>query len=96
MSTSTTTRNASRSAIAANPFALMMNPEEVLSVIERSEALGKLKLRRIQSLDDLPPTTRTKESAAPSFEKEMDEANFPLWKDLIASSDPDFIPKLFS
>ncbi|WPB56495.1 hypothetical protein [Xylophilus sp. GOD-11R] len=86
--------NANSSAIAANPFALMMNPEAVLTAMEHSDSLRSLKLRRIQPLDELPPLR--KDAPAMATEKEIDEANFPLWRDLISSSDPNFIPQLFS
>ncbi|WP_195812408.1 hypothetical protein [Xylophilus rhododendri] len=78
----------------ANPFALMMNPEAVLAAMERSDELRNLKLRRIQPLDEMPPTR--KEAVTAAFDKDMDEANFPLWRDLISSTDPNFIPQLFS
>ncbi len=86
--------NANSSAISVNPFALMMNPEAILSVVERSDALRGLKLRRIQPLDELPPMR--KDAPAATFEKDVDESSFPLWRDLISSSDPNFIPQLFS
>jgi len=86
--------NANSSGIAANPFALMMNPEAVIAAMEHSDALRGLKLRRIQPLDELPPVR--KDAPAATFEKDIDEASFPLWRDLISSSDPNFIPQLFS
>ena len=81
-------------AFAANPFALMMNPDAVLDAMEHSDALRSLKLRRIQPLDVLPAPKKQAEATA--VEKDMDEANFPLWRDLISSNDPDFFPQLFS
>ncbi len=86
--------NNATAAIAANPFALMMNPEAVLQAMEHSDELRALKLRRIQPLDEMPAVR--KDVATAAFDKEMDEANFPLWRDLISSTDPDFIPQLFS
>ncbi len=35
----------------ANPFALMLNPEQVISAMERSDQLRHLKLRRLRPLD---------------------------------------------
>jgi hypothetical protein len=89
MSTNTTS-----STIAANPFALMMNPEAVLMAMEHSDALRGLKLRRIQPLDEMPPMR--KGAPVVTVEKEVDESSYPLWRDLISSSDPNFIPQLFS
>ena len=86
--------NANSGGIAANPFALMMNPEAVIAAMEHSDALRGLKLRRIQPLDILP--IPKKDAASTAFDKEIDEASFPLWRDLISSSDPNFIPQLFS
>lgn len=83
----------STTAFAANPFSLMMEPEAVLQAVERSSELRSLKLRRIQPLD-VVPTHRG--GAVSSFDTEIDEASFPLWRDLITSSDPDFFPTLFS
>ena len=37
---------------AANPFALMMNPEAVFAVIERSERLARLQSRICHPLDE--------------------------------------------
>lgn len=88
---STTTNS---STIAANPFALMMNPEAVLMAMEHSDALRGLKLRRIQPLDEMPPMR--KGAPVVTVEKEIDESSYPLWRDLISSSDPNFIPQLFS
>ena len=81
-------------AIASNPFALIMDPEAVLKAMEHSDALRSLKLRRIQPLDELPPAR--KDASVAAFDKDIDEANFPLWRDLISSNDPDFFPQLFS
>ena len=86
--------NANSRALASNPFALMMNPEAVIAAVEHSDALRGLKLRRIQPLDEMPPVR--KDAPAATFEKDIDEASFPLWRDLISSSDPNFIPQLFS
>ena len=86
--------NANSGGLAANPFALMMNPEAVIAAMEHSDALRGLKLRRIQPLDEMPPVR--KDAPAVTFEKDIDEASFPLWRDLISSSDPDFFPALFS
>lgn len=80
--------------LAANPFALIMEPQAVLKAMEHSDALRNLKLRRIQPLDILP--IPKKDSASTAFDKEIDEASFPLWRDLISSTDPDFFPTLFS
>ena len=88
---STTTNS---STLAANPFALMMNPEAVLMAMEHSDALRGLKLRRIQPLDEMPPMR--KGAPVVTVEKEIDESSYPLWRDLISSSDPNFIPQLFS
>ena len=38
-------------AVAANPFALMVDPAQVRAHIERSEELTKLSLRQCQPLD---------------------------------------------
>lgn len=37
--------------VAANPFALMVNPEVVLQAVERSERLGRLASRICRPLD---------------------------------------------
>jgi len=84
----------STTAIASNPFALIMDPEAVLQAMEHSDALRSLKLRRIQPLDEMPMTR--KGPAAVVFDKEVDQASFPLWRDLISSTDPDFFSQLFS
>ncbi len=83
----------SATAFAANPFSLMMEPEAVLQAVERSSELRSLKLRRIQPLDVMPAH---RGAGANAFDTEIDEASFPLWRDLISSSDPDFFPALFS
>ena len=84
----------STTAIASNPFALIMDPDAVLEAMEQSDELRALKLRRIQPLDVMPVVK--KDAATAAFDKEIDEANFPLWRDLISSTDPDFFPQLFS
>ncbi len=40
-----------QTAIVANPFALMLNPEEVFRAIEHSERLGRLQARICRPLD---------------------------------------------
>lgn len=40
-----------QSAIAANPFQLMLDPASVLSAIEKSDALGRLNSRLCRPLD---------------------------------------------
>ena len=50
--------------IAANPFALMMNPEAVFAAIERSERLARLQSRLCQPLDK-PMTLRPDGSPMP-------------------------------
>lgn len=81
-------------AVVSHPFALMMNPDAVIDAMEHSDALRSLKLRRIQPLDVMPK--RKKSADAEAFDKELDEASYPLWRDLISSNDPDFFPQLFS
>lgn len=39
------------STLIANPFALMMNPQEVVQAMERSERLGGLQRRICRPLD---------------------------------------------
>lgn len=41
---------------AANPFALMMDPESVFRAIERSERLSRIKGRICRPLDKVPAT----------------------------------------
>lgn len=81
-------------AVASNPFALMMNPDSVIQAMEHSDALRNLKLRRVLPLDVLPAPKKMVDVA--SLERDMGEANFPLWRDLVSSTDPDFLPQLFS
>jgi hypothetical protein len=84
----------STTATATNPFALIMDPDAVLQAMEHSDALRSLKLRRIQPLDEMPMAR--KGAVAAVIDKDIDQANFPLWRDLISSTDPDFFSQLFN
>jgi hypothetical protein len=46
-------------SFVSNPFALMLNPEEVLAAVERSEDLGRLNRRTCHPLDRIAPPVET-------------------------------------
>lgn len=50
-------------SLYANPFALMMNPQAVLTAIEQSERLNRLKSRVFRPLDGPVPTLLDQPSA---------------------------------
>lgn len=59
---------------AANPFALLLDPQTVLASIERSERLERLHSRICRPLDKpvLPSAATAKEQN--SFDREIDDA----------------------
>jgi hypothetical protein len=61
-----------KSPLASNPFALMMNPEDVIQAMERSDRLGRLQRRICKPLDK-PMIPRTSDDVA-SFDHEVDDS----------------------
>jgi hypothetical protein len=60
--------------VAANPFALLMDPESVFRAIEKSERLGRLHSRVCRPLDrPLLPHAPTEESA--SFDEIVEQSD---------------------
>ena len=58
---------------AANPFALMMNPQAIVEAIEHSERLERLQRRVCRPLDKpLIPKKKAAELAA--FDRDIDDA----------------------
>jgi len=58
--------------LAGNPFALMMNPEDVLQAMHRSDLLGGLKRRICKPLDK-PMMSQPSEEAV--FDQQIDMAD---------------------
>ena len=50
--------------LIANPFALLLNPAEVVAEMERSERLNRLSSRICRPLDRVQPGTGNAEAAA--------------------------------
>jgi hypothetical protein len=59
-----------RSQLVSNPFSLLMNPQDVLEALEKSERLGQLASRICRPLDRLTPTP----AEAPALD-DLDAAN---------------------
>lgn len=57
--------------IAANPFALMLNPEAVFAAIEKSDRLARLKSQICRPLDK-PMVARADAADTPTAEDEVD------------------------
>lgn len=51
--------NPQNTAAGWNPFMLMLNPEQVLAAVERSEKLGRLASRTCHPLDKPAPVAGT-------------------------------------
>ncbi|WP_280150311.1 hypothetical protein [Piscinibacter sp. XHJ-5] len=62
-----------KSPLASNPFALMMNPEDVIQAMERSDRLGRLQRRICKPLDK-PMLPHTPDEVA-SFDHEVDDSD---------------------
>jgi hypothetical protein len=61
-----------KSPLASNPFAFLMNPEDVLQAMERSDRLGRLQRRICKPLDK-PVIARAPDEVA-SFDHEVDDS----------------------
>ena len=59
----------------ANPFALMLNPADVIAAVESSERLGRLQRRICKPLDK--PLIPKAPDAAASFDDEIDQVEEP-------------------
>ena len=57
--------------LVANPFALMMHPEDVVQAMERSDRLGRLQRRICKPLDK-PVVPHTTEEVS-AYDHEIDE-----------------------
>lgn len=64
-----------KSPLAANPFALMMNPDEVLQAMERSDRLGRLQRRICKPLDK-PLIAHAPDEVA-AFDHDVDDSDEP-------------------
>jgi len=61
-----------KSTLVSNPFALMMNPEDVVQAMERSDRLGRLQRRICKPLDK-PLIPKTPEDVA-AFDHDVDDS----------------------
>lgn len=59
--------------IAANPFALMMDPASVFAAVERSERLARLQSRVCRPLDK-PQAAAPKSAETAAFDDAVDDA----------------------
>ena len=64
----------SSSGLRANPFAMMLDPEQVLTAIEQSSELSSLKLRKFRPLDRpwIPLVSRELAEADAAIDREPD------------------------
>lgn len=62
-----------KSALASNPFALMMHPDDVLQAMQRSDRLGRLQRRICKPLDK-PLIPKSPDEVAASDSDDGDEA----------------------
>lgn len=60
---------------AANPFALMMNPQDVLRAVEQSDRLGGLQRRVYRPLDKPLIPRKGRQSDLDRFDREVDLAD---------------------
>ena len=60
--------------VAPNPFDLMMNPENVLQAVERSERLGALQRRICRPLDKPLIPKKGEGAELDAFDREVDSA----------------------
>lgn len=74
----TTWRNAMKeTAVALNPFSLMMEPERVLQTMERSQQLRSLRRHKLRPLDKpLIPLTKEAIAARAAFDAAIDAEDF--------------------
>ena len=61
-----------KSPLASNPFALMMNPDDVIQAMERSDRLGRLQRRICKPLDK-PVVARAADEVA-AFDHDVDDS----------------------
>ena len=61
-----------KSPLASNPFALMMNPDDVIQAMERSDRLGRLQRRICKPLDK-PVVQRSADEVA-AFDHDVDDS----------------------
>ncbi|HEV7914492.1 MAG TPA: hypothetical protein VGP22_12060 [Albitalea sp.] len=61
-----------KSPLASNPFALMMNPEDVIQAMQRSDRLGRLQRRICKPLDK-PLIPHTPDEVA-AFDHDVDDS----------------------
>jgi hypothetical protein len=74
------------SALALNPFSLMMEPELVLQTMERSQQLRGLRRHKLRPLDKpLIPYTKEAIASRAAFDAAIDA------EDLEAMADSDFL-----
>ncbi len=67
----------SHTALAINPFSLMMEPELVLQTMERSQQLRGLRRHKLHPLDKpLIPYTQAALAARAAFDAEIDAQDF--------------------
>ena len=59
--------------LVANPFALMMHPEDVVQAMERSDRLGRLQRRICKPLDK-PVIPRTPEEVS-AYDHDVDDSD---------------------
>jgi len=64
-----------KSALVSNPFALMMNPAEVVQAMERSDRLGHLQRRICKPLDK-PMIPRTPDEVS-AYDHAVDDTEDP-------------------
>lgn len=60
---------------ASNPFALMMNPQDVLRAVEQSDHLGGLKRRVYRPLDKPLIPRKGRSSDLDAFDREVEMAD---------------------
>ena len=61
-----------KSLLVANPFALMMNPEDVLQAMQHSDRLSRLQRRICKPLDK--PLVPKVDADAEAFDHEVDDS----------------------
>jgi len=62
-----------KSLLVSNPFALMMNPDEVLHAMKHSDRLDRLQRRICKPLDK-PLVAKPAETDADAFDHEVDDS----------------------
>ena len=61
-----------KSSLVSNPFALMMNPEDVVQAMERSDRLSRLQRRICKPLDK--PTIPHAPEEVTAYDHEIDDS----------------------